>query len=96
MKLEKDKKWKWPAEKMREWSEDELRTHEREFADQLFRLKFQFGAGQTDSLSAIRGLQKGIARVKTVLREREVVARNSKQERGAAKLESRNSKIANP
>ncbi len=43
MKLEKDKRWKWPAEKMREWTDAELKTREREFSDQLFRLKFQIG-----------------------------------------------------
>jgi len=71
MKLEKDKKWKWPADKMRDWTDEELKTHEREFADQLFRLKFQFAGGQSETLTKIRELRKGIARVKTLLRERE-------------------------
>ncbi len=70
MKLEKDKKWKWPAEKMREWTENELRSYEREFSGRLFRLKFQFQAGQTGMLGTIRDVRKGIARVKTILRER--------------------------
>ena len=59
------------TEKIREWSADELRLKEREFSDQLFRLKFQFAAGQTDTLTKIRVLRKDIARVKTILRERE-------------------------
>ncbi len=80
MKLEKDKKWKWPAEKMREWTDDELRAREREFSDQLFRLRFRFAGGQTESLTTMRNLRKGIARVKTLLREREIQARNSKLE----------------
>ena len=71
MKLEKDKKWKWPAEKMREWTEDELKTREREFSDQLFRLKFRMASGQTEGLATIRELRKGIARVKTLRRERQ-------------------------
>lgn len=79
MKLEKDKKWKWPAEEMREWTDDELRTREREFSDQLFRLRFQMGAGQTESLLAIRGLRRGIARVKTILRAREIEAASQKR-----------------
>jgi len=57
------------VEKMREWSADELRTKEREFSDQLFRLKFQMASGQTDTLQKIRVLRKDIARVKTLLRE---------------------------
>ena len=56
-------------DKMREWSPDELRTKEKEFSDQLFRLKFQMASGQTDVLQKIRVLRKDIARVKTLLRE---------------------------
>lgn len=59
------------AEKMREWSTDELRTKEREFSDQLFRLKFQLASGQSDVLQKIRVLRKDIARVKTILRQTE-------------------------
>jgi large subunit ribosomal protein L29 len=59
------------AEKMREWSADELETKEREFSDQLFRLKFQMASGQTDLLQKIRVLRKDIARVKTLRREQQ-------------------------
>jgi len=78
MKLEKDKRWKWPAEKMREWTDDELKTREREFSDRLFRLKFQMAGGQSEHLNAIRELRKGIAKVKTLRREREKGAAQAK------------------
>ena len=81
MKLEKDKRWKWPAEKMREWTDAELKTREREFSDQLFRLKFQMAGGQTEHDTAVRELRKGIAKVKTLRREREIGA--AKTEAGA-------------
>jgi len=68
MKFEKVLK----AEKIREWSPDELKAREREFADQLFRLKFQFASGQTDVLSNLRVLRKNLAKVKTVRRERQI------------------------
>jgi large subunit ribosomal protein L29 len=68
MKFEKVLK----AEKIREWSPVELQAREREFADQLFRLKFQFASGQTDVLSNLRVLRKNLAKVKTVLRERQI------------------------
>lgn len=57
------------ADKIREWTADELKAKEREFSDQLFRLKFQFASGQTDTLAKIRVLRKDLARVKTILRE---------------------------
>jgi large subunit ribosomal protein L29 len=60
------------GEKIREMNTEELKGKEREFADQLFRLKFQFASGQTDTLPNIRILRKNLAKVKTVLRAREL------------------------
>jgi large subunit ribosomal protein L29 len=70
MKFEKILK----AEKIREWGPDELEAKGREFADQLFRLKFQLASGQTDVLTNLRVLRKNLAKVKTVLRERQLGA----------------------
>ena len=65
-------------ERMRGGTQDEIRGKQREFSDQLFRLKFQFASGQSDTLAKIRELRKDIARVKTILRERELEAKASK------------------
>ena len=78
MKLDKSKRWKWPAEKMREWTDDELSAREREFSGQLGRLRFRMASGQTESLDTLRELRKGIARVKTILRERQLKAEEAK------------------
>jgi large subunit ribosomal protein L29 len=59
-------------EKIRNLTDPELRQQERELNDQLFRLKFQLNMGQTESLKKIRGLRKDIARVKTIMRQREM------------------------
>ena len=72
MKLEKDKKWKWPAESMREWTDEELETNRAQFGQQLLKLRFQLIGGQGDVLPVMRQLRKGIARVQTVQREREL------------------------
>lgn len=72
MKLEKDKKWKWPAENMREWTDEELEENRVQFGQQLLRLRFQLVGGQGDVLPVMRQLRKGIARVRTVQREREL------------------------
>ncbi len=61
-------------DKVRNLTDDELRHQERELNDQLFKLKFQLNMGQTESLKKIRGLRRDIARVKTIARERELVA----------------------
>jgi len=60
------------AEKIRNLTDAELQHQERELSDQLFRLKFQMRMGQTESLKKIRGLRRDIARVKTVVRQREL------------------------
>ena len=62
------------SDKIRNQTDIELQHQERELADQLFKLKFQLNMGQTESLKKIRGLRKDIARVKTILREREMAA----------------------
>jgi large subunit ribosomal protein L29 len=61
-------------DKVRNLTEDELQHQERDLADQLFKLKFQLNMGQTESLKKIRGLRRDIARVKTIVRERELAA----------------------
>ena len=67
------------ADKIRNLTEDEMGSQERELADQLFKLKFQLNMGQTESLKKIRGLRKDIARVKTILIERKQSAGTEKR-----------------
>jgi len=57
-------------EKLREESLDQVRDKEREFRNQLFRLKFQFASGQNDVLPKMRQLRRDIARAQTILAER--------------------------
>ena len=67
------------SEKIRNLTDVELGHQERELADQLFKLKFQLNMGQTESLKKIRGLRKDIARVKTILGERQRSAATEKR-----------------
>ena len=59
------------SDKVREMSPDELRTKERELQEQLFRLRFQKSLGQLDNALKIRETRRDIARVKTVLRQKQ-------------------------
>jgi large subunit ribosomal protein L29 len=67
------------SDKIRNLTDLELHHQESELADQLFKLKFQLNMGQTESLKKIRGLRKDIARVKTILGERERTAATEKR-----------------
>ena len=57
-------------DKVREMSDDELRSREKELQEQLFRLRFQKSLGQLDNALKIRETRRDIARVKTVLRQK--------------------------
>jgi large subunit ribosomal protein L29 len=58
--------------KVREMGLDELRTKERELLEQLFRLRVQKSLGQLDNAIKLRETRRDIARVKTVLKEKQV------------------------
>ena len=66
-------------DKIRNLTDVELSHQEKDLADQLFKLKFQLNMGQTESLKKIRGLRKDIARVKTILSERQHAAAGEKK-----------------
>ncbi len=70
------------VDKIRNLTDIELNHQQRELADQLFKMKFQLKMGQTESLKKIRELKKDIARVKTVMRQKEIAGGNGA---GAAK-----------
>ena len=61
-------------EKMRNLSEDELITTEKQAAEQLFRLRFQKSLGNQEGVKKLRVLKLDIARSKTIARERSIAA----------------------
>ncbi len=60
------------VEKIRNLTDAELVHQQRELSDQLFKMKFQLKMGQTESLKKIREMKKDIARIKTVIRQKEL------------------------
>ena len=52
---------------------DELRQREKDMDDQLFRLRIQKSMGQLEAAHKLKLLRRDLARVKTVLREKETV-----------------------
>jgi len=61
-----------PAEKLRDLQTAELENRERELAEQIFRLRFQLNTGQAEAVGRLRGAKRDLARVKTLLRERQL------------------------
>ena len=56
---------------IRELSVDVLRDREKELDDQLFRLRIQKSMGQLEAPARVREVRRDLARVKTILREKE-------------------------
>jgi large subunit ribosomal protein L29 len=69
------------TEKIRNLTEPELQTQERELNDQLFKLKFQMKMGQTESLKKMRGLRKDVARIKTIKRENQMAGKTGTEKK---------------
>ena len=60
------------AETLRDLSEAELNRKLADLKEELFNLRFQAATGQLDNPMRLREVRKDIARVKTIMREREL------------------------
>ncbi len=60
------------ARELRNLSDEELKAKLRESKEELFNLRFQSATGQLDNTSRIREVKRDIARIFTILREREL------------------------
>ena len=64
------------VDKIRNLTDVELEHQQRELSDQLFKMKFQLKMGQIESVKKIRELKKDIARIKTVIRQKQIAGGN--------------------
>ena len=55
----------------RDLGAEELKQREKDLDDQLFRLRIQKSMGQLEAAHKLKGLRRDLARVRTVLREKE-------------------------
>jgi len=60
------------ADELRNLTDAELEQKAREFKEELFNLRFQHATAQLDNPMRIKEVKRIIARIKTVLREREL------------------------
>ena len=63
-----------PSE-IREWSSDEIRQKIDEFTEELFNLRFQHATDQLENPMRVGHVRRDIARMKTVVKERELTSR---------------------
>ena len=62
------------AEELRNMTDDELLGHLKESKAELFNLRFQVATGQLDNNRRLQTVRRDIARIYTVMRERELAA----------------------
>jgi large subunit ribosomal protein L29 len=60
------------ASELRELSGTELAEKGQELAEELFNLRFQLATAQIENVGRISEVRRDIARVKTILRERQL------------------------
>ncbi len=65
------------ASELRELTDAELQKKLADSKEELFKLRFQLATGQLDNPMKIREVRRRIARVKTVIRERELGIRRA-------------------
>ena len=61
------------AKELRELSLDELKQREEDLTGEYFNLKFQYATNQLSNTMKLSQTRKDIARIKTILREKESV-----------------------
>jgi large subunit ribosomal protein L29 len=63
------------AEEIREFDETEMRTRLKELREERFKLRFQSSMMELENPGTMRRVRKDIARLQTILRERELAKR---------------------
>jgi large subunit ribosomal protein L29 len=60
------------ANELRDLTTAEIETKVKSLKEELFNLRFQLATGQLENTARIREVRKALARMKTVIREREI------------------------
>jgi large subunit ribosomal protein L29 len=60
------------ADELRDLSDSDLHARIDELKESLFRMRFKISLGNTDVVKQLRESRKDLARVKTLLRQREI------------------------
>jgi large subunit ribosomal protein L29 len=70
--------------KLAELSDEELRHEEKALEETIFRLRFQLKTGNVENPAKLTRTRRDLARVKTLLRERELGLQRTRAPRAAA------------
>ena len=65
------------AQEIREWENSEIEARLDELRQELFRLKFRTATQQLENPRLLRSIRRDIARLNTIMRERELAQKSS-------------------
>jgi large subunit ribosomal protein L29 len=60
------------VDKFRELPDEELQAEEARLKESLFRLNFKLALGEVDAIKKMRQERKSLARIRTMVRQREI------------------------
>ena len=60
------------AQEIREWDETEIKARLAELQEERFRLRFRTATMELENPNILKAIKRDIARLKTILREREL------------------------
>ena len=66
------------ADMLRDLSDSELQERMNQAQEEMFRLRFRAATQQLENPSLIRSLRRDVARIKTILRQRELASTGSR------------------
>ena len=81
-------------EKIRNLSDEELKSEQVKAAEQLFRIRFQKSLGNNEGIKKLRGLKLDIARIQTITRERTLAAQKAASPAVVAKAPAASTRTA--
>lgn len=62
------------VDKLRDMQDDDLQAEEARLKESLFRLNFKLALGEVDAIKRMRQERKSLARLRTLVRQREIQA----------------------
>ena len=65
------------AQEIREWDETEIKARLAELQEERFRLRFRTATMELENPNILKAIKRDIARLKTILRERELAGQKS-------------------
>jgi large subunit ribosomal protein L29 len=81
-------------EKIRNLTDEELKSQQAKSAEQLFRLRFQKSLGNNEGIKKLRVLKLDIARIQTITRERTLASEKAASPVVAAKAPAASTRTA--